>query len=340
MNRFEQLAIVVAWSCLSFMGEMAGAQESDDHSSPETLVEQAVLGPVSVTVGVAPAEPLIGDTITVSIEVVSEPMVEVLMPEFGEALDRYRILDFAPTQKIRDDGKTLSKQTYRLQPPMSGKQSIPPILIEFVDGRPNQKPSPDDYDAFELLTPRIDFVVESVTPTDATTDLKPPLGKLQIGEETNRLNHRAFWWMGVMIVILIGAGYWWFRRPPEKVRRRSAFEIARQRLDILLQEQLPSGSDEVDAFYVELSGIVRQYLEDRFELRAPELTTEEFLDKVTESPDLNREHQQLLRDFLRQADLVKFAGIASDESTIRASIDAANRFINETQPQSTEAANG
>ena len=75
-------------------------------------------------------------------------------------------------------------------------------------------------------------------------------------------------------------------------------------------------------------------------MRAPESTTEEFLETVASSPDLHREHQQLLRDFLRQADLVKFAGVNPDQATIEASIQAANRFIDETRIDTTEERNG
>ena len=75
--------------------------------------------------------------------------VEVLMPEFGEALSRYTILNFVPQQRIDDQGKTVLTQRYTLQPYLSGAQFIPPILIEFVDHRPGQKPAPDDFDAYE-----------------------------------------------------------------------------------------------------------------------------------------------------------------------------------------------
>ena len=79
---------------------------------------------------------------------------------------------------------------------------------------------------------------------------------------------------------------------------------------------------------------MRRYLEDRFELRAPELTTEEFLASVGESPDLSREHQVLLREFLRQADLVKFAGVRPAADDIQQSVDAARQFLEETKQES------
>jgi hypothetical protein len=131
----------------------------------------------------------------------------------------------------------------------------------------------------------------------------------------------------------------WRRR----ARRRTAYDIARSQLDRLLTKPRPS-AEEVDAFYVELSGIVRRYLEDRFELRAPELTTEEFMASVRQSPDLSRDHQALLREFLRQADLVKFAGVQPSSEDIEGSISAARRFLEETRENAplieVEAADG
>ena len=51
------------------------------------------------------------------------------------------------------------------------------------------------------------------------------------------------------------------------------------------------------------------------------------------SPDLARSHQQLLRDFLTQADLVKFAGLRPDPGDVDESIAAAERFLEETRNQ-------
>lgn len=58
----------------------------------------------------------------------------------------------------------------------------------------------------------------------------------------------------------------------------------------------------------EVSDAVRHYLEDRFGLRAPERTTEEFLLDLSRRPTLDPRHQGPLAAFLEQCDLVKFAG--------------------------------
>ena len=49
------------------------------------------------------------------------------------------------------------------------------------------------------------------------------------------------------------------------------------------------------------------------------------------SPDLARAHQRLLREFLEQADLVKFAGLRPDRDDVAESIAKAERFVEETR---------
>ena len=315
-----------SWLCLAVVVSMVGGARAEDAIQQETES-----GPVKALVRLIPKSPLIGDTVSLTITVTAEKDVELLMPEFGEALERFSIVDFAPRQSIDNEGRTVAVQTYRLQPPGSGKQTIPPILIEYVDRRPGEREAPEGYDAYELLTERLEFEVQSVIPKDAKADLKPPLGELGPRE----VPPGARWPWAVAFFVILGAAspfavkaYLAWRR---KARQKSAYEIARARLQRLLDSPRPDTAEQVDAFYVELSGIVRRYLEDRFELRAPELTTEEFLGSVGESPDLTREHQVLLREFLRQADLVKFAGVQPSNDDIERSIEAAWWFLNETR---------
>ena len=89
--------------------------------------------------------------------------------------------------------------------------------------------------------------------------------------------------------------------------------------------------DEADAWYVEISDIVRHYLEDRYAVRAPELTTEEFLREARRSAELGREHQDLLSVFLEGCDRVKFAGYHPEVAESRATLQVAGRFLEETR---------
>ncbi len=93
----------------------------------------------------------------------------------------------------------------------------------------------------------------------------------------------------------------------------------------------------IEPFYVELSGIVRRYLEDRFGLRAPEQTTEELISAATSSDLLSAERQTLVRDFLAHCDLVKFARHAPDPEAMHAAWAAAERLVRETAPAAEDA---
>ena len=97
------------------------------------LERKTTRGPVEAVVRVEPAEPRIGDPLVFEIEVTAESGVELLMPEFGEALDRFKIVDFAPSERLDAAGRTVAVQRYTLDTHRSGPQSLPPILIEFVD---------------------------------------------------------------------------------------------------------------------------------------------------------------------------------------------------------------
>ena len=128
----------------------------------------------------------------------------------------------------------------------------------------------------KLLTERLVFNVESVTPTTAASDLKPPLGELApIAPPAAPVWP---WLLAVIIVLVAAAPFIWrfYRAWRTRARQRSAYDIAHVQLQTLTNKPRPS-ADTMKVFFMELSNIVRQYLENRFALHAPELTTEEFL---------------------------------------------------------------
>ena len=252
--------------------------------------------------------------------------VTVEMPAFGEALGRFAIVDFAPRQEVTDDGVLLT-QRYTLQTPMSGRQRIPRLRVEFLDERdPDTEPR-----AKELLTDELAFVVASVLPEgEALAELRPARAPLE--ELQGPWLHRNWPWLVLGVVVLAGLGAGvvaWLRRAGERARL-TAFDRAMARLDRLQRRGLPA-ADAADAWYVELSDIVRRYIEERFALRAPELTTEEFLLEAGRSADLKRSHRELLSDFLARCDRVKFARYSPEEDESRDALGVAERFLADTR---------
>ena len=89
---------------------------------------------------------------------------------------------------------------------------------------------------------------------------------------------------------------------------------------------------KIEPFYVELSAIVRRYLEARFGLRAPERTTEEFIRDALSARKLSDAHRELVAGFLEQSDLVKFARHAPGQADMHNALDSAERLVRETMP--------
>jgi len=291
---------------------------------------QSQHGPVKILARLEPEKSSIGDPLTLTLRATAEKEVELLMPDFGEALDRFNILDFTQQEQVNAEGQTVMEQVYQLEPPRSGTQSIPPIMIEFVDRRPGMDPAPEGLDAYELLTERLEFKVTSVIPDKADTDLHSPFATLP--PLATPVTTEWSWFVGALIATTVVMAISWplWLKVRQRARRRSAYDLALTRLDRLTT--LPyAKTDQIDIFFVELSAIVRWYVENRFELRAPESTTEEFLVVMSRSPDLTSDHQTLLFDFLRRADLVKFANFIPAEEDIIVSVNAARRFLEETR---------
>jgi hypothetical protein len=140
-------------------------------------------------------------------------------------------------------------------------------------------------------------------------------------------------WVGVGLVCAAALAWWLWRRRrqrqalPEPQVVIAPHEKARARL----QEALGL-LNQPGPFCVLVSDTIRVYLEERFRLRAPERTTEEFLEELTSSPLLTYDQKRTLGEFLMGCDLVKFARYEPGETELRSIYDAAVRLVDETEP--------
>src|SRR5688572_15481684 len=174
----------------------------------EATTRKTVLGPVIAEVSVAPAAPRLGDPITLTLRVDAEPGVTVEMPDFGEALGRFTIIEFTPTTTRRADGGTTAEQRYTLQAPMSGRQRIPQLRVEIVTR---------DGELRELLTDELPIQVASVL---VEGEQAPALGAAPAALEPPR--ERIFLariWPVYPAVLLAGVGLWLLLRGRRLARR-------------------------------------------------------------------------------------------------------------------------
>lgn len=171
----------------------------------------------------------------------------------------------------------------------------------------------------------------SLSPVNANDirDIKPPFA-IPSGWEW-------LWWVVGLLAVgaVISSVVWlWLRRK----RARSVtvvippHERARRKLEAALDL-----FDQPKPFCILVSDAVRLYLEERFGLRAPERTTEEFLADLSRSAALTELQKDSLSDFLAACDRVKFAKYEPQRPELEALYNSALRLIEETEPKEVQS---
>jgi hypothetical protein len=160
--------------------------------------------------------------------------------------------------------------------------------------------------------------------TNVLRDIKPPV-EIPTGWLW------AFWVLGILALAALGFLAWrlWKDRraqvasaPPVPAHVRARQKLA-EALGLIGQPK---------PFCIAVSDTLRWYLEERFEFRAPERTTEEFLNELRGTTLLTPDQKDSLVDFLNRCDLVKFARYEPGEPELRDLHASAVRLVEETEP--------
>ena len=307
---------LVLSTCLSL-----GACSVDRADSPvpgPAVVRQTANGGASLTLTLDRDALTIVETLALQFEVETGETDTVEFPASGNGFGEFAvILDEPAGERLLGNSRVVRTHEYVLQPFLPGEYEIPSLTV-VVNG------------TSELTTDPIPIAVDSVLEDPQDSELR---------DISEPVDVPVPWWWWVAAAIGIAAGVaalaWWRRR---RLTARSApkpvppHESALAALDALLAAGLPA-PEALKDFYLTLSDIVRRYVEERFGLRAPEQTTEEFLVAMAAEPVIRTEHQRLLRDFLEQADLVKFAKLVPGREEIEGAVEAARRFVRQTVPE-------
>ena len=140
------------------------------------------------------------------------------------------------------------------------------------------------------------------------------------------------WWtLGALALVAASVAAWrhWRNKRTQIATEKILPPHERARLKL---RAAPLLIGDPRAFCILVADTIRLYLEERFDLHAPERTTEEFLYELQSSPVLTAAHKEALGEFLTQCDLVKFARHEPMQTELETLLDFANRLINETEP--------
>jgi Domain of unknown function (DUF4381) len=131
-----------------------------------------------------------------------------------------------------------------------------------------------------------------------------------------------------MVVALCAYLVWRRRRRATRAPALTLSERTLQRLDGTRPLMRP---ETARAFGIAASELIREYIEQRFDVVATQRTTEEFLQALLHSSnEALARHRALLTDFLQQCDFVKFAGDSLAVTDMESLFQSARRFVLET----------
>jgi hypothetical protein len=268
----------------------------------------------------------IGDVIRYSVIITHEPGVQLKTPSLAVNLGMFEIRDYKVLEPKEENGRIISQTDYLISTFDTGEYEIPSLQIGYTVG--------SDTTRRFLKTEPIKIMVASLNPDQAgdIRDIKAPL-------VPEREYKRLILLIGgiILVLALIGFIFYYLKRrkegksllPRRQKPPRPAHEVALEALEKLIASDLLS-SGKIKEYYIRLSEIIRQYVEERYFIDALEMTTTQLIDKMHRE-QIHADYITMMREFLDACDLVKFAKYmpANEENSIITQL--AFDFVNQTK---------
>jgi hypothetical protein len=250
----------------------------------------------------------IGDRILYSVTISRSPEIEIMTPGLAANLGQFEIKDYQIHDPEEIDGLIVELLEYSITTFDTGSYVIPPLPIGYLNA---------DSNAQFLSTEPIPIFVESVTSSDAE-DIKDIKGPVEIPVDTRRI---ILWSLAALAVLAaLGGWYYWRKKragepilPTRTKPVKPAHETALEELETLRRSTLLA-EGEVKVYHVELSDILRRYIEARYFVTAVEMTTTDTMLAVS-GVDMTEDARSALRKILEDCDLVKFAKHRPEDAT-------------------------
>jgi len=287
------------------------------------LMAAAGGNPVDVSVTLSPPVIPFHRQAEYTITVEAPADVDVKFPQMVKKFGGLETSDLRHNTRPLKNNRRRISETYVLDPILIGVYKIYPAEVKWGDNEGITVPSP----ALRVrdLTDEEKQDVDKFADIDGPVPVKGALAK--------------YWriWVAVAALVLLATAVSWllYRRRQQRIQQTPPpppWEVAYQRLRELDERQLPKAG-KYEPYYVDLSAILRYYIEDRFSLHAPEQTTQEFLAAATGVRLFTDEQQKLLSQFLRHSDYVKFAQYVPSTNEMDRCFAFVLQFVDETVPK-------
>lgn len=268
---------------------------------------------IGITVDAEPGSVDVGRDFFVTVTVTAPVGKTAQIPDLRDRFKGFQVAeDLMEEPESTEDGRTRTVMRWRLVPePCAKRYRLAPFVVTVM---------PDGHSFY--VNPVVFDPPPARKAVEGEMEILPMRDRDPFSWEST--GHYSILLVGV---VLLGLLAWWLIRRillMVKIHRMSPIERALYELDVLLKKGLP-GRGFFKDFYVELTMVVRRYIERRHAVRAPNLTTEEFLRAAQENAAFTPEVIVELQNFLESSDMVKFAGVeATPEMTDAATKKARN----------------
>lgn len=266
----------------------------------------------------------IGEQFRLNLTAIVPPGQSVTFPLTADTFNNFEIINRSEIDTLSDkNNKELTlRQQLTLTSFDSGYHVIPPLpFLVQKSGRTDT-----------LLTEAALMTVVTVA-VDTTQDIKPLKEIMDV----------PFPWFDYIKYLLLffavtGLAYVIYKKlkrkkvvaPAKPIPVRPAHEIALEKLELVEKEKFWQRG-LVKKYFSEVTDVLRQYIENRFDIPAMELTTDEIIHHF-ENELIRPEVKEKLIYMLRLADMVKFAKAITLPPENEKTLQYAYDFINYTRP--------
>ncbi len=309
-------------------------EESETPAKSQYLEKRFGLGgaPIEVIVGLSSESIELTDFLIITVRVEHSEAVRVEPPYLSEAVYAPLLLIQNPEEDLfwsEKQNRVIQTWVYRFEPMKSGEFALHPFRV-FFRLESERKPQMENWPVYKIEISEIPYRVTSVDINDQSDirDVKGPIQPeydyLPLILSVSGIGVLLFLlWLGVRI------------RMHFQDKGLSVVETIDYLLESLrrlkkLEDKDYISQQQYDRLHVELSAVLRYFVENRFGLKAREQTTEEFIREIRYSPHFDREQQAILQQFLELADLVKFATYDPGSEASREAMKTIRYFIEST----------
>lgn len=240
--------------------------------------------------------------------------------------ENFTVVETPPTSRPQSAGRISRERRLRLFPKQPGTLEIPVRQVKISGGG-----APEQF---------LELPAVSVTVASVAKDAKPlPLPDPLVMHSKKKLPWLRIGVATVLALLAAAMTIWCLRRrsrlvvlpPLPSVPAVPPVDEALVALARLEASGL-AVAGRYKEFYLELTTILRRYLERRFGVAALERTTEEFLAETRADPRFTRVEFQVLPELLMAADMVKFAEAQPSAPAAAAALTVCRQFVEATRP--------